>query len=551
MKSSEYWEKAALLRAVAIQDGAVYTTEEILQLYNEALEDIDEEIRKIYYNWQKRIGADEETAVYLLDRAKREENLNNLIYLLENAPDEKARLDILEYIHRDGLSVRAYAARAERYEVVKEQIYIRIKQLAVKEIAIVKEAKKQAYKESYYGLIDDTAKGLNMGINFAVLNDRAIDEAVSAKWHGERFFSRIWKHTDDLAEKAQKLVTKAVMSGESLTKTSAKLAEQFEVSKYQATTLVRTETAHIHNMADMKGYEDLGIEEYKYLATLDYKTCEICQPLDGRVFKRSEAREGINYPTMHPNCRCTTTMNMTYTQRRARNPLTGRNEVIDGNITYKEWRENLTPEQEEALQLAQKKDSRRTADKLQFEKYKNVLGTKVTGRSFDKWQDIKLTEPDKWQEMKALYRQKSSLDKSVKNDIINVRGDDLAEIIKLGKIDTQLLKKEFGDLKTDEIIITNERIAHIKLHHPEDYKLFEKYGVNTVEQPDRIIKDCKNKGTVFMIKQLENTNLNIVSRLVLTDDDDNLKNSVMTFYRIRQKNLEKLEKKNKLLYKKE
>ncbi len=404
MKSSEYWEKAALLRAVAIQDGAVYTTEEILQLYNEALEDIDEEIRKIYYNWYKRTGADAETATYLLDRAKREENLNNLIYLLENAPDEKARLDILEYIHRDGLSVRAYASRAERYEAVKEQIYIRIKQLAVKEIAIVKETKKQAYKESYYGVIDDTAKGLNMGVNFAILNDRAIDEAVSAKWNGERFSSRIWKRTDKLAEQAQKLVTKAIMSGESLAKTSAKLAEQFEVSKFYATTLIRTETSHIHAMADKKGYEDLGIEEYKYLATLDYKTCETCQPLDGRVFKLSEAREGVNYPTMHYNCRCTTTMNMDYTQRRARNPLTGRNEVIDGSVTYREWYDNLSPEQKAALELSRKKDSRRTADKLQFERYKNVLGTKVTGRSFDKWQDMKYNDKVRYAELKKLYK---------------------------------------------------------------------------------------------------------------------------------------------------
>ena len=54
-----------------------------------------------------------------------------------------------------------------------------------------------------------------------------------------------------------------------------------------------------------------------------------------------------------------------------------------------------------------------------------------------------------------------------------------------------------------------------------------------------------------MIKKLENTNLNVVSKLSLTSDTKNLKNSVMTFYRIRSKNLSKLERKNKLLYKKE
>ena len=38
----------------------------------------------------------------------------------------------------------------------------------------------------------------------------------------------------------------------------------------------------------------------------------------------------------------------------------------------------------------------------------------------------------------------------------------MAEIIQLGKINTTPLEKEFGKLKTDEIIITNERIDHIK-----------------------------------------------------------------------------------------
>lgn len=54
-----------------------------------------------------------------------------------------------------------------------------------------------------------------------------------------------------------------------------------------------------------------------------------------------------------------------------------------------------------------------------------------------------------------------------------------------------------------------------------------------------------------MVKKLPETNLNVVVRVVLETDDNNLKNSVMTFYRIRDKNLKKLIEKNRLLYKKE
>lgn len=59
----------------------------------------------------------------------------------------------------------------------------------------------------------------------------------------------------------------------------------------------------------------------------------------------------------------------------------------------------------------------------------------------------------------------------------------MAEIIQLGKINTTPLEKEFGKLKTDEIIITNERIDHIKKRHPEDFLLLR----NMVYKPLKIL----------------------------------------------------------------
>lgn len=54
-----------------------------------------------------------------------------------------------------------------------------------------------------------------------------------------------------------------------------------------------------------------------------------------------------------------------------------------------------------------------------------------------------------------------------------------------------------------------------------------------------------------MIKQIENSNINIIIRLVLETDNPQFKNSIMTMYRIRNRNLKKLIEKNTLLYKKE
>lgn len=158
--------------------------------------------------------------------------------------------------------------------------------------------------------------------------------------------------------------------------------------------------------------------------------------------------------------------------------------------------------------------------------------------------------PEQAAEIQA-KNQPTILTNGVKNDKIILESDNMAEITKLGKIDTQPLEQEFGKLKTDEIIVTNERLEHIKTRHPEDYSLFEKYGAKTVESPDLIIKDFKNENTIFMVKSLDDTNLNVVAKLILDTDETDYKNSVMTFYRIRNKNLVKLEKKNKTLYKKE
>lgn len=129
--------------------------------------------------------------------------------------------------------------------------------------------------------------------------------------------------------------------------------------------------------------------------------------------------------------------------------------------------------------------------------------------------------------------------------------NDVAEIRGLGRINTVLLEKEFGKIQTDKIIVTNERLLHIQERHPQDYELFEKYGRDSVQNPDYVIRDMKNDGTVFMVKKLPDTNLNVVVRVVLDTDKAGLQNSVMTFYRIRERNLKKMIEKNALLYKKE
>ena len=129
--------------------------------------------------------------------------------------------------------------------------------------------------------------------------------------------------------------------------------------------------------------------------------------------------------------------------------------------------------------------------------------------------------------------------------------DDNAKIQELGTLNIESISSEFGSIQTNEIIITDERLNHILKQHPQDFELFQTNIKDIIHSPDFIIKDMKHSGTVFLIKKLMDTNLNVIVRIALATDIKGLKNSVMTCYRVRNSNLKKLVKNNRLLYKKE
>ena len=78
-----------------------------------------------------------------------------------------------------------------------------------------------------------------------------------------------------------------------------------KVSQKNAERLTFTEDTYLCNEAAMQVFErEAAITEYEFVCTGDGETCDICRGLSGERFKIAERVPGLNFPPMHPWCRC-------------------------------------------------------------------------------------------------------------------------------------------------------------------------------------------------------------------------------------------------------
>lgn len=95
-----------------------------------------------------------------------------------------------------------------------------------------------------------------------------------------------------------------VESGKKTTPLKQEVANKFGISYEDAYVLVNTEIARIQTERTLNRYKNDGIKEFEFFAGTDDKTCDKCIALDGKQFKISKAKIGINCPPMHDGCRC-------------------------------------------------------------------------------------------------------------------------------------------------------------------------------------------------------------------------------------------------------
>ena len=111
-------------------------------------------------------------------------------------------------------------------------------------------------------------------------------------------------------------------------------------------------------------------------------------------------------------------------------------------------------------------------------------------------------------------------------------------------------------MQTDVVVITAERIGHIKEHHPGDYEKYSRYIKDMVEKPGYLIRDTDPQ-TVIVLKQYSENSVQfrLVLSMAIVGDALNRQNSIITFLKISErtyrKYIRKYTREEKILYKSE
>lgn len=122
----------------------------------------------------------------------------------------------------------------------------------------------------------------------------------------------------------------------------------------------------------------------------------------------------------------------------------------------------------------------------------------------------------------------------------------------VGHIDIEKYRCVTDDITTDEVIITDERIQHIKERHPGDWERVMGYIPQIIDYPDYII-EANKPNTAVILKELEENGekYKLILRLKVGSDPIEYKNSIMSFWCIGETTWKKNLKNKKVLYRRE
>lgn len=405
---SSYWEKRAAWDLYKNLDAAEEVADLIAKVYRSTSVYLTFRARDIFEKYMTKHKLSEPEARRLLNKLQNKTSLDELMQTLRNQDySEKTKQELIQE-----LEAPAYRARIERLQDMMQQVDSLMENVYRQEQQFDTSFLRELGKRVYYQSVYNIQKRTGLGFRFSHISQKQVDQVLRMNWSGKHYSKRIWKNTENLAQTLKGEMLVSLLTGRTDRETAQIFENKFGAGAIQARRLVRTESCFVAGELTARAYEECGVEKYRFLATLDLRTSEICRKLDGKVFSLSERQAGKNYPPMHPWCRSTTISiideeTLARMKRSAYNPDTGRIEYVPANMTYDQWYEKYV--QGNAKAEAQEKATKNSSsDREQYERYQKILG-KTVPKSFADFQDMKYNEPEMWRFMKLDYQRRNEL----------------------------------------------------------------------------------------------------------------------------------------------
>lgn len=318
-------------------------SDELAEAYLRAYRSLQAEAERVFRTFSGVFGLSEAQARGLLKEypnASARELLRRAAEAMTDGPEKTRALA--------EISAPAYQYRINRLETLQAHVERRLKEVARQELKLAKAHYTRVIGDSYLYGVYEVQRAAGVGFHFHDLSDRAVSAMVNARWPqlGITYSEAVWKDTAAIARRIREDVLAGAMAGLPARRSVERIEEDFRVRAYEARRLVRTETARMAAEADKASMEACGIEEYEFCATLDEAACSRCGALDGRRFPAEQGEPGVNMEPLHPNCGCYTVpvvegFGEGAGTRLARDPETGENIKIPGDMTFEAWKAGL------------------------------------------------------------------------------------------------------------------------------------------------------------------------------------------------------------------
>lgn len=245
----------------------------------------------------------------------------------------------------ENASAKYHISKLEALKIHTQQS---LESLFSKQGLTVSGALSDVYTSGYYHTVYELQKGFNIGWDIAGIDEAQLEKVLAKPWaaDGYNFSERIWKNKDKLISEVHNELSQNIMLGADPQKAIDALAKKMNTSKHNAGRLVMTEEAYFSSTAQKEAFQELGVEQFEIVATLDSHTSEICRMMDGKHFPMTDFQPGATAPPFHVYCRSTTVPYFDddfgqIGERAARDEETGKTYYIPDDMKYQDWEDTF------------------------------------------------------------------------------------------------------------------------------------------------------------------------------------------------------------------